>query len=209
MCLVNRALRIAIACTRWVSVVLCLITIGLWIQSISQPYVIARTTEFAGNGGVFKGANTKESLEFYSMRGGVDVRYYAYPDGSGPSGSALWSNSRVMAPLRLSEYPASTSRWNKAGFYFARGRPMGSFMSAPYRRRVATYVFVGIPYWFIAAITALLSIAMFFQRWRTARHLTIGRCATCGYDLRATPQRCPECGTAVSKTPPATQAANT
>jgi hypothetical protein len=48
---------------------------------------------------------------------------------------------------------------------------------------------VTVPHWFLAAASAILPAARAVRR-RTRP----GHCSACGYDLRATPQRCPECG---------------
>jgi hypothetical protein len=53
-----------------------------------------------------------------------------------------------------------------------------------------------VPFWFLAAITGLLPGAWTAAFMRGAfRRPDDGRCRRCGYDLRATPWRCPECGT--------------
>ena len=52
---------------------------------------------------------------------------------------------------------------------------------------------VGLPYWFICLITALAPAACLAARLRRKRHPP-GLCPKCHYDLRATPERCPECG---------------
>ena len=62
-----------------------------------------------------------------------------------------------------------------------------------------------VPDWMILLPTTVLpswwTIAM-WKRWRShLRWVRRGRCTTCGYDLRATPDRCPECGTTVQRGP--------
>ena len=52
-----------------------------------------------------------------------------------------------------------------------------------------------IPHWMVLLVLlplpALWSAAVVRRRLRLSREI----CPTCGYDLRATPDRCPECGT--------------
>jgi hypothetical protein len=52
-----------------------------------------------------------------------------------------------------------------------------------------------VPLWPIAALSLPLT-AVRSIKWRRRQRSKVGCCAKCGYDLRATPQRCPECGTA-------------
>jgi hypothetical protein len=65
------------------------------------------------------------------------------------------------------------TRMNTAGFYFA------------------------VPFWFVAIIAALAPLGRLIHLSRRVRN-SANLCARCGYDLRATPDRCPECGSATA-----------
>jgi hypothetical protein len=54
-----------------------------------------------------------------------------------------------------------------------------------------------IPLWFIAGILAILPVKRFVGYRKRVRQLAIGHCRVCGYDLRASKERCPECGTPI------------
>jgi hypothetical protein len=60
-----------------------------------------------------------------------------------------------------------------------------------------TAAFSAMPasFWILLLATSLVPTFWIVLRFR--RRSQHGHCRTCGYDLRATPGRCPECGTTV------------
>jgi hypothetical protein len=55
--------------------------------------------------------------------------------------------------------------------------------------------FIGVPHWFAAAALAGAALPRLRRVWvDRRRRVGVGLCPKCGYDLRATPDRCPECG---------------
>ena len=54
---------------------------------------------------------------------------------------------------------------------------------------------LSIPYWAVCMVAAVPGVLALRRRKRLSRMRAAGHCPACGYDLRATPERCPECGT--------------
>ena len=65
------------------------------------------------------------------------------------------------------------------------------------------YKGVQLPYWFLTPLAGWLPTVWGVKakrRWQRERRRGLGLCLHCGYDLRATADRCPECGSIKSAT---------
>jgi hypothetical protein len=166
------------------SLLLCLVTAALWARSYFRLDDISHTGRWhihnlcSLRGRVFIqwGWSTEDALERASGRyAGGGFVWHTYPsDGA-----------------RLMVEPKSRG-WGLGGFdYFAWQTSRKNANGQP---AAGEHVFI-LPWWFLVAATAALPTWWFFRSRRHARRARFGHCLSCGYDLRASPKRCPECGT--------------
>jgi hypothetical protein len=77
----------------------------------------------------------------------------------------------------------------------------GRVLVIKHPRSYSTYFVDGRSWWVTfpigpaAVMLAALPMLAWIRHRRRRRAQLSGRCLACGYDLRATPERCPECGT--------------
>jgi hypothetical protein len=84
--------------------------------------------------------------------------------------------------------------WVRAGFGLHRWEqlPKSTIPGPKYTNR---YLGVAVPFWLLALLCAIPPALRWNPRRARRRRAAAGLCPACGYDLRATPERCPECGT--------------
>jgi hypothetical protein len=58
-----------------------------------------------------------------------------------------------------------------------------------------------VSHWLAAVVSLVLPMTWIISSSRRRTHARSGLCPACGYDLRATSERCPECGTTILRAP--------
>ena len=119
-----------------------------------------------------------------SVGGALILRRQTYlwlgPTGFKPGSTWEWESTATTARLgRLFSYEFWPDNMGAPDHFQARG--------------------IAFPYWLPAGRFAVLPGAR-LCRWLRPKY-PAGHCRRCGYDLRATPGRCPECGTMPSAPP--------
>src|SRR5665213_49117 len=177
-----------------VSLVLCLASGAMWIRSYRASDILTFHENRWRNG------HFSEAVGFgvNSDSGGV-LLYHLHRKVMFPAGEydALIDGANLeyrgfgrysfCEPPNGYPYMRDYRGWGAMGF--------GFFSGAPNNPLVAAFVyndqFIVLPFWFFTVCFAMLPLTLKLAPRKPAH----GKCATCGYDLRATPNRCPECGT--------------
>lgn len=182
----RRLIRITFAITTLASAILCAATLALWVRT----YYVVDDVWYSPRKGVSFTAVTRRAsiLLICSVLTGRTSNAFSDSLDRGP-GHSLSSRPRPPGP-DVSPYTPEGSpallQW--LGFdYLARDQARPAFGTTSFRRVI-------LPLWFPTLMTALAPALAILRRIRRSRGTRDGLCTGCGYDLRATPDRCPECG---------------
>lgn len=151
-----------------ISLMLCLATGVLWVRSYWTLDYLSKHSSFWLVMVTSERGRLDISTSRYQQPLQMDIGYAPIPEG--------------LLPPKLDYDPG----WSPLGFDVVN-------VEKAWGHTVA----VGIPHWFASVFSAVLPVRWFWKWRRDRLAKRKGLCPQCGYDLRATPNRCPECGTVI------------
>ncbi|HEY7118320.1 MAG TPA: hypothetical protein VH475_17155 [Tepidisphaeraceae bacterium] len=174
--------RIALNVATALSLLMCVATVSLWVRSYRIVDVVHRY-------GYEDTGRPSKYRRWLLVNHTIATRRGAVQLLIGPKRFAI----EGMPPDYYS-YPATIDTfdppdWTFFGFAAAHSPP-----GTPPREQWDQYRF---PMYAFTLLFTVLPVAWSVRRYRrrmARSRIERGRCWTCGYDLRATPDRCPECG---------------
>ena len=171
----------------WVSLALCVATVVMWVRSyahhdfavyeVNTPQVRYSSLELDSTLGVL-GIQTTDYSEYDET-----VRLYG-------SRGRWWFNA---VPIDALDRVSLTHRM--VGFTGWHTQTIGYGYEGGGRDQRRLFV----PHWAVAAVLLVLPARRTGGWLRSRRRDRRGLCRVCGYDLRASRERCPECGAAIAE----------
>ena len=159
---------------------------------------------WARSGGWSEGFNVQSghhAVFVFSGRGGLSFSCSGSTTPETDRVIAIYADSERVPPgfwerKERARDRVTHGRLSFAGITIETGHPARRY---PNGRWIPLHV--ALPHWAALLIT-LLSAWLFRRRAALAlraERRTVGLCPACGYDVRATPDRCPECGSAAMR----------
>lgn len=178
------------------SLLLCLTTCVLWVRSYW------RWDRLGGEGEIRLGDPQWGGTALSASGRSIFTVWKRSSPRARPTPATALEHASFPTPARAATGTQDLGQLHFLGFVFERSEsdPEGGRPRNPGARlRVAAKQIiwnVTVPYWQVAVLFAITPTVWTWRsaRKRRARRQAGGQCSACGYDLRATPDRCPECG---------------
>ena len=169
------------------SLLLCILVAALWVRShwmFDEVYWL-RPAQTNGH-------PSYDVRRVASGRGRLSFTYFRSSGMQDGSELSMWAAGGDWSP-RVKSYPALPVTADPAGVCWSgAGFSIQNLSGDPYR--FAFFRRLTLPTWLLAVVPLSSLLASTARRLRRQRRRNRGACVSCGYDLRATLDRCPECG---------------